>query len=104
MTEEQTIIRWRPGAGLKVFSLAGVLCLLLASLLALIQVKHIDPIGSNTSVCPLCVVLHTAAPVTPAAPVVVLVAMGQSEAVLRPLAGSRFWRPRFFTRPPPAGC
>lgn len=104
MTEEQTHIRWRPGAGLKVFSLAGVVCLLLASLLAVIQVTHIDPIGTNTNLCPVCVMLHSAAPVTPAAPVMVLVALGQAEAILRPLAGSRFWRPRFFTRPPPAGC
>ena len=104
MTEEQANQGWRPGAGLKVFSLAGVLCLLLASLLALIQVTHVDPIGTNPSQCPLCVVLHSAAPVTPAAPAVVLVALGQFEAVLRPLPGTRFWRPKFFTRPPPAGC
>lgn len=84
-----------------IFSLVGVFCLLLSSLLTVIQVTHTHPIGADTSTCPLCVVLHSAAPVTPTAAVVVIVSFGQAIPVPRPRALVRFWRPKFFTRPPP---
>jgi hypothetical protein len=77
---------------------------LLVVLLATIQTTHVDPIGVDARHCPLCVVLHTAAPVTPAAAVIVMVPMGVREPIFKTRSLVRFWRPKFFTRPPPAGC
>lgn len=84
--------------------LVGVLCVLLVALLATIQTTHVDPVGTDASHCPLCIVLHTAAPVTPPAAAIVLVPLGLRELVFKARPVLRFWRPKFFTRPPPAGC
>ncbi len=78
--------------------------MLLVSLLATIQIAHVHKVGSDTSTCPLCVVLHSAAPVAEAAAAVVLVPIGIPTPVFKARAISRFWQPKFFTRPPPAGC
>jgi len=84
--------------------LVGLVCVLLISLLATIQITHEHKVGANTSTCPLCVILHSAAPVTPAAAAIVLVPVGIPAPVFKARAITRFWQPKFFTRPPPAGC
>lgn len=78
--------------------------MLLVALLATIQTVHTHPAGADTTTCPLCIVLHTAAPVAPAAAVIVLVPMGVREQTFKARPIIRFWQPKFFTRPPPAGC
>ena len=83
---------------------AAVLCILLIALLALIQVVHEHPIGEDTSHCPLCVMQHSAAPVTATVAVVVMVRMETVTLVFKPRALTRYWHPKLFTRPPPAGC
>lgn len=88
----------------RVKPLGGVVCLLLVSLLATIQITHEHRVGADTSHCPLCIILHTAAPVTPTAAVVVIVPMGRRPLVFKTRPLVRYWRPKFFTRPPPAGC
>ncbi|MGH9598998.1 MAG: hypothetical protein ACRD27_03995 [Terracidiphilus sp.] len=82
----------------------AVLCVLLIALLAIIQVTHEDPIGADTSHCPLCVVLHSAAPVTAAAAIVVMVWVRNTVRDIKPRTLVRYWHPKLFTRPPPAGC
>jgi len=81
-----------------------MVCVLLISLLAFIQVTHVHRIGEDASHCPLCVMLHSAAPVTPTPAVVVLVPVSIPAPVYKPLAQVRYWHPKFFTRPPPDGC
>ncbi len=84
--------------------LLGVICVLLAALIATIEVTHVHKVGADTSHCPLCIVLHTAAPVAPTAAIVVVVPIGRPAQLFKSRAIIRFWRPKFFTRPPPAGC
>lgn len=81
-----------------------VVCLLLMTVLATIQTTHEHKVGANTSCCPLCIVLHTAAPVTPTAAVIVLVRFEAPALILKSRAIVRYWRPKYFTRPPPAAC
>jgi hypothetical protein len=50
---------------------ASLLCVLLLSLLAFVQVAHVHPAASDADHCSICVAMHSAAPVAVvAAPVV----------------------------------
>ena len=90
----------RPGA----LQAATVVCFFLMALLAVVQVAHIHPQESDADHCPLCIVMHTAAPVVVAAAVVVLVKIEVHATVFETRAVIRHWHPKLFTRPPPAGC
>jgi hypothetical protein len=79
-------------------------CLVLLALLAVVQVAHVHPLESDADHCPLCIVMHSAAPVAVAAAVVVLVKIGAPAPVFAVRAAVRLWHPKLFTRPPPAGC
>jgi uncharacterized membrane protein len=83
---------------------ATVVCFFLMALLAVVQVAHIHPQESDADHCPLCIVMHTAAPVVVAAAVVVLVKIEVQATVFEARAVIRHWHPKLFTRPPPAGC
>ena len=91
--------RRRPGA-----LPATVVCLVLMALLAVVQVAHMHPLESDADHCPLCIVMHTAAPVAVAAAVVVLVKIEATAPVFEARAAVRHWHPKFVTRPPPTGC
>jgi hypothetical protein len=81
-----------------------VVCLALLALLAVIQVAHVHSVDTDADHCPLCIVLHTAAPVALAVAVVVLVQVEVLTLVVevRPIGAS--WRRQFFIRPPPPAC
>ena len=93
-------LRRRPGA----LPAVTVVCLVLMTLLAVAQVAHMHPLESDTDHCPLCIVMHTAAPVVVAAAAVVLVKIEAQVPVFEARAVVRHWHPKLFTRPPPAGC
>ena len=82
---------------------AGV-CLVLLSLLVVVQVAHLHPLGTDADHCSLCIVMHTASPVAAAAAVVVLVQMQSRAPVFEAQTVVRHWHPKLFTRPPPTGC
>jgi hypothetical protein len=82
----------------------SVVCLVLLALLTVVQVAHIHPIESDADHCPLCIVMHTAAPVAATAAVVVLVQIETATPVFKPRTVVRHWHPQLFTRPPPAVC
>ncbi|MGA2808971.1 MAG: hypothetical protein ABSE87_12620 [Terracidiphilus sp.] len=88
----------------RAFGVAALLCLALLALLAVAQVAHMHPLESDADHCPLCIVLHSAAPVAVMAPAVVLVAVGTPAPVFEPRTVIRHWSPKLFTRPPPTGC
>jgi len=48
--------------------------------------------------------MHSAAPVAVAAPIVVMVQIETRALVYQARAVTRYWHPQLFTRPPPAGC
>jgi len=77
-------------------------CLALLALLTVVQVAHTHPLSSNADNCPLCIVIHTAAPVAVMAAVIVLVQIERSALVFAPRTVIRHWHPKLFTRPPPA--
>lgn len=83
---------------------ATVVCLFLVTLLAVVQVAHAHVLESDADHCPLCIVMHTAAPVAVAAPVVVLAKIEAPAPVYEARAVVRYWHPKLFTRPPPASC
>lgn len=91
--------RARPGA----LSAAAVVCLILLTLLAVVQVAHVHPVDTDADHCPLCIAMHSAAPVAATAAVVVLVAFERTAPVRETLTISRYWHPQLFTRPPPDG-
>ena len=103
MTGFQTFLsgngRAKPGA-LRVVTLV---CLVLLALMAVVQVVHVHQVDSDADHCPLCIVMHTAAPVAVTAAVVVLVQIERPAPVFEARAGTRYWHPQLFTRPPPDG-
>lgn len=81
-----------------------LVCLALLALLAVIQVAHVHAVDTDADHCPLCIVLHTAAPVAIAVAAVVLVQVESLSTVIevRPIGTS--WRQQLFIRPPPRLC
>jgi hypothetical protein len=82
----------------------AVLCLVMVALMAAVQVSHLHANNSDADHCPLCVVMHSAAPVAAAAAAVVLVQVESAAPVFVTRPVVRYWHPKLFTRPPPAGC
>jgi hypothetical protein len=82
----------------------SLLCLALLALLAFAQVAHTHSIDNDADHCPLCVVMHSAAPVAVAAPVVVMVEVEAATPVFEPQSVTRPWHAQLFIRPPPADC
>lgn len=96
--------RDKPGRRQGYLPFAAAVCVLLISLLAFIQVTHEHTVEADASHCPLCILLHSAAPVTPTVAIVVLVRMQVAAPVFKPRPLTRYWHPKLFTRPPPQAC
>ncbi len=94
----------RPSKKRRAVPVASIVCLALLALLAVVQVAHVHPYDSDADHCPLCTVLHSAAPVAVTAAVIFLVQVGAPAPVTEVRAVLRLWHPALFTRPPPAGC
>jgi hypothetical protein len=80
-----------------------LVCLVLLALLTVVQVAHVHPVDTDADHCPLCIVMHSAAPVAVTAPVVVLVEIESPAPVFEAHTITRYWHPQLFTRPPPDG-
>jgi hypothetical protein len=104
LTGFTTDFRGKRRAKRSALPLVTVLCLVLLALLTVVQVAHMHPLESDADHCPLCIAMHTAAPVAVVAAVVVLVQIEISAPVFEPRTAVRHWRPKFITRPPPVGC
>jgi hypothetical protein len=79
-------------------------CLILLALLTVVQVAHVHPLDTDSDNCPLCIVMHAAAPVAVTAAIVILVQLETSAPVFETHTVTRYWHPQLFTRPPPTGC
>ena len=88
----------------RAFGATALLCLALLALLTAVQVAHVHAIERNADQCPLCIAMQSAAPVAAIAAVVVLIRIQAAAQVYEARAVVRHWSPKFFTRPPPAGC
>jgi hypothetical protein len=92
----------RPRAGAS--RMAAVVCLVLLAVLAVAQVAHIHSVDTDADHCPLCIVMHSAAPIAVAIVVVILVCVGAPEPVLAVRTVELpCWHPSLFVRPPPQG-
>lgn len=79
-----------------------VVCLVLLALLTFAQVAHVHPNEAAADHCPLCIVLHSVAPVAAAAVLVILIRVGFSAPVPVLLeAVQPCWHASLFIRPPP---
>lgn len=84
-----------------------LVCVTLVALLALLtfaQATHLHSNQTNADQCPLCIVMHSAAPVMASAAAVVLVPLGASSPQVEPLTAAQKPLSSLFIRPPPAGC
>jgi hypothetical protein len=81
----------------------GLLCLALLTLLITVQVAHVHPVESDADRCPLCIALHSAAPVAVITAAIVLIRIGAPKPLVVVRAVARPWRSKLYTRPPPAG-
>ena len=61
--------RARPAA----YAVVVLVCVALLVLLTFMQVAHVHSVNTDADHCPLCVALHTAAPLAVAAAIIVLV-------------------------------
>lgn len=70
----------------------------------LVQVVHVHASESDADHCPLCIVMHSAAPVAVMVAVILLIKLDTpAPALLEVRTQKRYWHPTLFTRPPPAG-
>jgi uncharacterized membrane protein YqhA len=81
--------------------LMTVVCLALLALLAVVQVAHIHPVNADADRCPLCITMHSAAPVAVMAALVVMVSFGPSTPLVEARVLVLHRHPKLFTRPPP---
>jgi len=89
--------------GIKALPFVTLVCLILLALLAVAQVTHLHTSDSDADHCPLCVMMHSAAPVAMAAIVVVMIQVGVLTAPVEARMAVRYWNPKLYTRPPPNG-
>lgn len=85
----------------RTFAVATVVCLILLALLTVLQIAHVHPLENDADHCPLCIVMHTVAPVAVAAAVIILIQVGTPVPIVEPHSILRHWHPTLFTRPPP---
>lgn len=103
MTGLQTYPGGKRRAKTGALPVATVVCLILLALLAVVQVAHVHPVDTDADHCPLCIAMHTAAPVAVTAAVVVLVEVERSAPTYHAKTVTRPWFSKLFTRPPPDG-
>lgn len=79
----------------------SLICLLLLTLLTFVQVAHVHPAATDADHCPICVAMHSAAPVSVLVVAVTFTRVSEPVAVpvVRPVA--RVWHYTLFNRPPP---
>jgi len=79
----------------------SLICLVLLALLTFVQVAHVHPAAADADHCPICVAMHSAAPVSVLVVAVTFTRISEpvAVAVVRPVA--RVWHYTLFNRPPP---
>jgi len=104
LTELHTWMRSDRRARPRAYAAIIVVCLTLLALLTVIQVAHVHAVDSDADHCPLCVVLHTAAPVAAAVAVIVLVHIESLTPLFEVRPIGKIWHRQLFIRPPPCTC
>jgi hypothetical protein len=89
--------RQRPRA----FVAVAIVCVILLALVSVVQVAHSHQGVSDSDHCPICLMIHAAAPVLTAVALIALVQIATTAPVLVPQTVTRPWHAQLFTRPPP---
>lgn len=79
----------------------SLVCLVLLALLTFVQAVHVHPVATDADHCPICVAMHSAAPVTVLAVVIVFVRISAPVPVPEVHSVVRPWHCTLFNRPPP---
>ena len=79
----------------------SLICLLVLTLLTFVQVVHVHPTDTYADHCPICVVMHSAAPVAAVATAIVFVRAAVPIQVPVMHTVVRPWHCTLFNRPPP---
>lgn len=90
-------------AGFTAMPVATLVCLILLALLTVAQVAHLHASESDADHCPICIMMHSAAPVAVAAMAVVLVQVGIQAHPVEERRAVRYWHRTLYIRPPPSG-
>jgi hypothetical protein len=89
------------GGGTRLWRLTTLACLLLLILMTFVQVAHVHSTATDADHCPICVVMHSVAPVAAVAAAIVLVHGSEPLAVHKAVSVIRPWHCSLFNRPPP---
>jgi hypothetical protein len=77
-------------------------CLVFLVLVALFHVADAHSVASDADHCPLCIVMHSVAPVVVLALAILLIRIAApAPELVEVRAIIRYWHPTLFTRPPP---
>lgn len=79
------------------------MCVVLLALLAVAQVVHTHQGVTDADHCPICIVMHTAAPVVATAALIAMVRVAMAAPVPEVRWVTRSWHAQIFIRPPPMG-
>jgi hypothetical protein len=79
----------------------SLICLVLLTLLTFVQVVHFHPTATDADRCPICVVMHSAAPVAVVAAAIVFARASATVPVPAVHIVVRPWPCTLFNRPPP---
>ena len=78
-----------------------LICMALLALLTVIPVAPVHSIDTDADHCPLCIALHTAAPIAAAVAAIVLVQVESLSPVIEVRPIGTTWQRQLFIRPPP---
>ena len=101
LTGFQTQFRRNYHAKSSTLPVVAVLCLVLLVLLAVVQVAHFHSDPTAADHCPLCISMHSAAPIAAAVAALVLVQIGVSRPIPELCTVVRRRFSKLYTRPPP---
>src|SRR5277367_814146 len=94
-------LKRRSERGPRALRATSLICLLLLTLLTFVQVAHVHPAATDADHCPICVVMHSAAPVAVIAAAIVFVRASAPVPVPVVQLVVRPWPCTLFNRPPP---
>ena len=105
LTAILTHLRSERGPKPNALRLAIVVCLVLLIMLASVHAADAHSAARDIDRCPLCIMMHSLAPFAALSATVVLIRIGtQAPKLYEVCTTVRYWSPKLFTRPPPAGC
>jgi hypothetical protein len=85
----------------RAYAVLVILCLALLVLLTFIQVAHVHSVNTDADHCPLCMVLHTAAPIAAAIIAILMVQLAAVTPIIRLRPVRMIGNRQLFIRPPP---